>query len=314
MKGEKLGDDRMPEREAGFSQAIIGLGNVGAHPKKQPVSMADVAQGLQMLEPLLQWYLRMAPAPEKGAGGKPAKEKAPRPEPTAESEGTARVPGKKPEKDKGAPKKPLEKPSAAEAPEKPRPTVPPAAPAALTVSFLLSYSTDGQAWQALAAGGRAPRGSRLRALVQAEVGCHLLLLIETLDAQGQAVELQAFGPGAADLPRAGAGATAVRQVGLWESLPPGRVLLERQMERAAAWRVGLLAQAAPPDELLRRLAEPGDRAAAVRQALAGLPEPAVRPVALPLVTRVGFGLNAGASARRLEGPQPWAYWSEVRFA
>jgi hypothetical protein len=303
-----VSEQLLPEREAAFASTVKDLGNVGAH-HFTPVTFEDVHHSFNGLQRILTWFVKQYKQPTTAGPGAPAAETGPK--------------GKRQ-------KKPAE---AGRGAAKPPPTPPePAADSSrLEAAYLLSYSEDGQTWRGLGPQAQLPKGSFVRAMIRSEGPCHALLLIEALDPDGRTADLHVFGPGDADPCLARAEATTVRPDGVWYLLPPGQVLLERQSEKTAAWRIGLLLQVPPPESLLailasfpRPVAASANRTDEMRAAMekwltevrAALPtgegaEGQLVPVTEE--TEVGYGLDPEAKALVLRGPGPLLHWSEVRF-
>ncbi len=195
----------------------------------------------------------------------------------------------------------------------------------LELQYLLCGSVGGGTWHGLAQGQVLSTESRVRAMVRPKVDCHLLLVVETVDKDGQSVGLHAFAPG--ELGARAAESTRVVGNGAWQTVPRGHVLVERVPERVGGWRLGLLASQQPPLQLFQTLQHPdrpfgvGEDPGAFREWVAEVLRilnnggGADHAPQLPLSQRdrSRFNLGEHSASLLLTGTERIVHWTEVRF-
>lgn len=207
---------------------------------------------------------------------------------------------------------------------------------AVCLDYFVVVSADGRCWRSVAfdagagqggvPGGTVPKGARLRVVFRPETACHVLLLIETYNRQGERFQLHHLGPMTdEDSPQA----TAVAASAEWQTIPHGMFLKEQVPDEVSAWRIGVLVQKEAPKQVFAALLardRPGDASERGRATDAEAAFPAwIAQVddTLPPDDQVrcqwhtlkiyGLGIDDNVGAFRVSGRESIIHWSEVRF-
>jgi len=207
---------------------------------------------------------------------------------------------------------------------------------AICVDYFVVFSADGRCWRSVpferGAGedgvprGIVPQGARLRVVFRPETDCHVLLLIETLNRRGERFQLHHLGPITdEDSPQA----TAVAASAEWQTIPRGMFLKEQVPDEVSAWRIGVLVQKGPPEQVYAALLAREGPSDASEQGGATNAETAFQgwiarvDGTLPPGDQVrcqrhtakiyGLGIDDNVGAFRVSGRESLIHWSEVRF-
>jgi len=234
---------------------------------------------------------------------------------------------------------PVEAPTAHVPPaEAPAVTTPEArrADEAICVDYFVVFSADERCWRSVpfergegedgVPRGIVPQGVRLRVVFRPETDCHVLLLIKTLNRQGEQFQLHHLGPMTdEDSPQA----TAVAASAEWQTIPRGMFLKEQVPDEVSAWRMGVLVQTKPPEDLYSALLAREPPSGSSEQGHATDAEAAFQDWiarvdgALPPGDQVrcqwhtakiyGLGIDDNVQAFRVSGRESIIHWSEVQF-